>query len=560
MFRQQIRLSLFAVLAAFMLALTGCGGGGGDDPPMMPDPPPDPQMVCEDAGGRYNADGTCTSAADLVMERQEMQRGAIMTAINTATNAVNAVNNDSTDAEVSAADTAIGNARTAIADAADLPQAEKDANTGTVNALATLLSGAKTARMNAMDEDDRIAREAMAATAAKLYAGISAPMGTADAHVADDRFAAYNADDTAIEVWIGNGTDVPTAATATLSEDKDTMVAANHGWAGKRYADPAGGDSYEAYVYSDVEAPTMGKKFGSAAAVTPTGAYQYQLTDGALPAAQFVAMNVDFTSVTRTAGTETFRLPDPNPSGADVILIPGTYHGVSGTYNCTPSAPASGCSAAVAANGFTVSSGDTWTFTPSNAEARVRDAADTMYVSYGWWLRKAENNGPFTASAFVDYKGGDGTAELASGIDALNGTATYMGGAAGKYALSSSTGGTNDAGHFTARATLTANFTTNTGATAITGTIDMFMGADGEARDWSVKLNGSAILDAGTFGDSDDGTEWTIGGTAAADDGSWSGRFYDPGTDLVPEVAAGTFFSTYGQDGRMVGAFGANKQ
>ena len=276
MFRQQIRLSLFAVLAAFTLALTGCGGGGGDDPPMMPDPPPDPQIVCEDAGGRYNADGTCTSAEALTMERQETQRNAISTAIGTATTAVNAVNNDSTDAEVSAADTAIGNARTAIANAADLPQAEKDANTGTVNALDTLLTGAKTARMNAMDEDDRIAREAMAATAAKLYAGISAPMGTAGSPANNDRVAAYNAAETAIEVTIGTADAVGTPI--TLSEDKDTMVPANHGWAGKRYADPAGGDMVEAYVYSNVQAPTMGKKFGGAAA---NNEFEYALTDGA---------------------------------------------------------------------------------------------------------------------------------------------------------------------------------------------------------------------------------------------------------------------------------------
>ena len=239
MFRHQMKLSLFAVLAAFTLALTGCGGGGGggDDPPMMPDPPPDPQMVCEDAGGRYNADGTCTSAAELTMERQQEQRNAISTAIGTATTAVNAVNNDSTDAEVSAADTAIGNARTAIANAADLPQAEKDANTGTVNALDTLLTGAKTARTDAMDDAQRQADMEMAATAAKLYNGISAPMGNVGSPAATDRAAAYGGtNDSQIMVSFGLPADSPAAV--TLSEDKDTMVATNHGWAGKRYADP----------------------------------------------------------------------------------------------------------------------------------------------------------------------------------------------------------------------------------------------------------------------------------------------------------------------------------
>ena len=87
MFRQQIRLSLFAVLAAFTLALTGCGGGGGGgngDGGMMPEEP-DPQMVCEDAGGRYNADGSCTSADQLAEEKALSDaQGAAMAAANAA--------------------------------------------------------------------------------------------------------------------------------------------------------------------------------------------------------------------------------------------------------------------------------------------------------------------------------------------------------------------------------------------------------------------------------------------------------------------------------------------
>ena len=81
-------------------------------------------------------------------------------------------------------------------------------------------------------------------------------------------------------------------------------------------------------------------------------------------------------------------------------------------------------------------------------------AADTAYASYGWWIHKAAKDGAFTASAFVVM--GRCTTDLAAtaSIDNLNGTATYVGGAAGKYSLFSLTGGTNDAGDFTAKATL----------------------------------------------------------------------------------------------------------
>ena len=422
---------------------------------------------------------------------------------------------------------------------------------------------------DAMDEKARMDAEAAnMKTAMKLYAGINAPTGDAGTPAATDRAAAYNADGSAILVSIGDGTDTPAdPATGlhTLSEDKKTMVAALHGWAGKRYADPAGGDMVEAMVYSNVEAPTQGKKFGSAAAVTPTGAYQYQLTNGELPSASFVAANVAFTGVTRTAGTETFHLPDPNPGGATTVLIPGSYHGVSGTYNCVPGTAADGCSAAVAAKGFTVSTTDAWTFTPANAEARVMDSADTAYASYGWWIRKAANDGDFTASAFHANKGiVDGTDNTFTGLDGVSGTATYSGGAAGKYALHSTTGGTNDAGHFTADAMLEANFSDDT----ITGTIDNFMGADGMARDWSVGLNKSHIGDGGALtGAAADGsggnqmTVWTIGGSAAEAAGEWSGNLKKvDSASNVPTVATGTFYSEYGRAGKMVGAFGTNQQ
>ena len=481
------------------------------------------------------------------------ERAAIKTAIDMASTAVAAVDNDSTDAEVSAADAAVAAARKAITDAANVPDEEKAANTGTVDALASRLTAAKSARTDAMDDARRAADMAMAATAAKLYAGIKTQADDATGTTTDDVFAAYNTAETAIEVTIGTGTAAGTAV--TLSEDKDSTVAANHGWAGKRYADPVGGDMYEAVVYSNVEAPTQGKKFGGAAA---NDEYEYALTDGALPAASIVAANVALTGVTRTAGTETFKLPDPNPGEATVINVPGSYHGVSGTYNCDTTDGTSTCTAAVAATGFTLGGTGTWSFTPTNAEARVMDSADTAYASYGWWIKKAENDGPFTASAFVDFKGTAGDVDIA---DLAAGTATYVGGAAGKYALASSTGGTNDAGHFTARATLEADFEDD----MITGTIDNFMGADGQSRNWSVALKKSGVSNTGAILGSDGTgdpmkTVWTIGDDAAAESGQWSGNLREEGDDGVPKVATGTFYSEYGTAGKMVGAFGANKQ
>ena len=179
-----------------------------------------------------------------------------------------------------------------------------------------------------------------------------------------------------------------------------------------------------------------------------------------------------------------------------------------------------------------------------------------VYASYGWWIKKAANDGPFTASAFHDVKGEDTPAVALP----TAGTATYQGGAAGKYALSSSTGGTNDAGHFTARAKLEAKFAA-AGATTVTGMIDQFMGADGMPRDWSVELKEATSTQPGVISRSaDNDTVWTLGGTAANASGEWGGNFREQGKDGVPGVATGTFYSEYGTAGKMVGAFGANEQ
>ncbi len=564
-----------ALVAAFALAAcsSSSDNGGTASTEMMPDP----ETECTEGGGRWNADETCTSAEEFAAARAAMQRSAIMTAIGTASTAVAAVDNDSTDAEVSAADDAIADARTAIANADDVPDAETAANTGTVDALASRLTAAKMARQTAMDDAQRAADMAMAATAAKLHAGISMPTATgadtADTDAATGtRFAGYvttagtpaGASVGDIVVGISNNPDV------ALSEDKDTMVAALNGWTGKRYTRStmsATQGTYEAHVYSHVGEPTQGDKFGQIGVTTAAAGYEYGLN-----AEGFLSTDVETTptqikspSFDHSAGLKSFELG----TNRQYVSISGTYHGVSGEYRCTPGA-GNTCAAQVAAEGFNLGGLDTadppvfgvgnaeWTFKPTNPEARVMSTPDNSYASYGWWLHMAAD-GDLTASAFVARRG---DAEAAAGITVLQGTATYVGGAAGKYALSSTTGGTNDAGHFTARATLEADF----GDNMITGTIDNFIGADGQSRNWSVELEESTIGDTGpissdgTAGGAGNETVWTIGETAADESGSWTGSLQENGDDGVPAIATGTFYTEYDTAGKMVGAFGANKQ
>ena len=532
-------LTTICLASVFAFGLAACGGSSSTTPD------PTPEMVCTDAGGEW-ANGMCTTAEELAAaERVKNQRSAITTAIDAAETAVAAVNNDSTDAEVSAADTAIADARSAIMAAADVPEAERTANTGTVNAIASRLTAAKTARQTAMDDAQDAADMALAATAAKLYIGINAPTDAVSADLR--RHAAYGTGDNADDIAVS----IATAAAVNLSEDKDEMVAAHHGWEGKKYtAAPDGDGMYEAIVYSNVGDPMPGDKFSEE--------YSDNFADGELDATttEGTASRVASPSFDQSAGVKSFELPDNDVA----VMISGSYHGVAGTYSCVPGANT--CAVRLAASGFDLGGVDAenaftqddeavWTFKPTDPDALVMSVPDAIYASYGWWIHKSANDAVYFASAFVSDKGAVGAA---SGIGVLMGTATYMGGAAGMYALRGSTGGTNDAGHFTADAMLEADFNDDT----ISGTIDNFTGADGEARNWSVELGEAAIADGGAI--TRTGTVWTIGGTAAASSGQWDGSLKENGDDGVPTVATGTFFSKYGGDGTMVGAFGANKE
>ena len=501
-----------------------------------------------------SAKSSRTTAMNATPEgRKRVQRERLTTAVRDARTKVGEVNDTSADDVVTAADNAIAELKAAIKGATDL-DADDTVLSEAKGVLATLegtLASAKTSRTTAM--------ETLRATAEKLYGGIgSDPLGLTDNVT---RTTAYGeGDDNANKIAVTiNGVNKGQAVNLSPTE----LAVPDHphgGWEGKQYtAAPEGGGTYEARVYSNIGKPTESKKFASTAPV-PNDSYQYQLSTG-IPN---VPGNTEFTistddaavqarvaspSFDQSAGRKTFDLT----SDAVRVLIPGTFHGVSGTYGCTPTDAKTPCSATVAARGFTLEGG-TWSFKASNNEDRVTSTPDAIYVSYGWWLHKAAGDGNWTASAFVLEKG---TVPDATGLTALNGTATYMGGAVGKYALYRPAGGTNDAGHFTARATLNANFTANT----ITGTIDHFRGADGQSRDWSVELKEAAIADTGGISRSAaDDTVWTIGSSAADASGTWSGTLQDNGTDDVPKVGTGTFHTTYGTDGRMVGAFGVNRQ
>ena len=196
-----------------------------------------------------------------------------------------------------------------------------------------------------------------------------------------------------------------------------------------------------------------------------------------------------------------------------------------------------------------------WKFVPA-AGATV-PTADSEHQYFGWWLRNTD--GSYAVGAFHDGIGG-ATDELAE-LPALQGTATYTGPAAGLFAIIPEPGNPS-AGDFTATVTLAADFGDGTDLGTVEGTIDRFM-VNSQARDWSVELQAARIGTQGaiTSGGTDTAlTYWTIGDTKAQTPGTWRGQFHDTDDDRTPVVATGEFEAVHGTIGRMIGAFGAQRQ
>ena len=553
---------VLVLVATLALLLAGCGGGSS-----TPAGPTEEELAAMRAMEMRAAEQT--AALQMANTALQTALGALVgTNTQDQIDAASAAHQGLVDAIAAAADvsdtsmyqTAANNAEATITTAQTRYDERVAAEMAEAERIAEEEAAAEAERQRM--EAERIAAEeaaAMAATAAKLYAGIgSAPLTATGNGVRTAVYSGTNDADITVtrdpDLTETGSTDVTQVLKATKM-----MVPDLHGWKGKQYTASGTGvaGTYEAHVYSNVGAATEGDPFNEEYTLLETAAGGVGVGEvGVDTTAAGVPARVASSRFTQTAGKMEFTLP----TNTVRVVIPGMYHGVSGNFYCTPTDANTKCSSTVAASGFTLEGG-TWAFKPGTPTAKVMSVADTMYASYGWWLHTAED-GTLTASAFMDYKGGDGSAELASAVDTLQGTATYTGGAVGKYALSSTTGGTNDAGHFTARATLEADF----GDDTITGTIDQFRDGDGESKAWSVALKEQGVGATGTIlGDDGTGTAkmtaWTIDGTAAADSGQWSGQLYENHeTSGVPQVATGTFFSEYGTGGRMVGAFGVSEE
>ena len=225
------------------------------------------------------------------------------------------------------------------------------------------------------------------------------------------------------------------------------------------------------------------------------------------------------------------------------------------------------------------------------------------YLSFGWWARGSDSgavgigtfgNAPFKstlakssgnslalqegwprgANAFVAgrHKYWPGGFDQ---IEALSGSATYTGAAAGQWSERAAGARDGASGAFTADATLTADFD-QTPWLALSGTINDFRNASGNVLgSWTVTLanggrdggtmHGGGFVKKGLTSGAADGVNWS---------GGWVAQFFrrsatDPHTAL-PTAVGGVFLAHHGTPAMaesgdqgfvgVIGAFGAEKQ
>ena len=323
-------------------------------------------------------------------------------------------------------------------------------------------------------------------------------------------------------------------------------------WSSASYSGPRGNVGTDTvYLYTNIQAPSskaFWKEHGESV-TSLTGA-----ASGFAETATVAGFGTDRSLYQDSVGS---------PENRDNVSRGGTYDGYSGTFKC-----ATGCNIAAAADGALTFTGD-WTFTASLTARRHSSQAqqDSEFLYFGIWAYE-----PTDAAGAPDVQwaaGGD--ADDIANFANLTGTATFTGGAIGKYALAKVAGRAAKTGTFTATASFSATFG---GSPTISGRITDFKdGGSDLGSGWHVFLGSSASAAATLAATGATGTTTTHGaidGDTA--EGIWAATLH--GSDNADMSAAadytaakypradvagvsGWFRANAGTNAAIAGAFGA---
>ena len=563
------KLYAFALAAVFALTLAGCGGGGSaavdPDPPAMPDPTP--QEQCEGAGGRYNADGSCTSAADLAEEM----------ALSGAQEAAMAA--------YTAAMAAVGGAVDPVAMTKAQMYAGMAKDASEAAAMATTSEMAMEYQMKAEMNRD------MAMEAAGMP-GLGLIM-LANKVLNGDDIDNATLDGTTVPKAVNNAANVEEAIAAAGAPANTTPAEGftNQGGVSGGTVAVISGDGTTEEVVHKASGSTFSLQIGSDDLLTGEMPSRFH-TKGGFEAQDLLFPNTNgfdkthlvvSTDIQATTKEEVYEEEAASETANDIatddIVIgdpPGDGGDFAATWNEDPednNAPKAGliycpadtqCAISLDEDGKVLAVTGYQFSSSKDTETKV----DTDHLAWGFWVT-ASIRDTLTGVAETDYEAQAGAFAYGSMPftvpNTLSGKATYNGVANGLY----SAGGMVQ--YFDADAMLEADFggATNVGG-KISGSISNVMAA-GQAVDGSLTLMRTDINADGTFGIGTDAgdtgnTDGVLGGTGFR--GRWAGQLFGPPgrnaaamVTTFPTGAAGTF-SASTQDNKMslIGAFGAHKQ
>ena len=570
------KLYAFALAAVFALTLAGCGGGGGTAAVEEPPPMPDPQMECVDAGGRWNADNTCTTAAELEAMKLTDAQAAAQAAYNAAKAAVDAAaaNRDSDSDSYDAALQALGAAEAAnsaaqaatTSGAAEAAQADAEAARDDAVAYVGMVNQAKA-------DDDAAAAAAAAQAAANKVAQTKKKAINTEANSDTEQERPFDGG----APITGDGT-ANAAATSmyrlTVKHDGTMATVGVLDEQNLRKGDPKFssvarfgdgqmltrdiGSSREIIVlHTDIEAPTptpFSKEHDLTTGDDPdTTAVDHTSLD--VTSDHLAHVDLGVTTPDEGANTEKpFKMDDPSTLGVDEGMHRGRFNGAMGTYECA----SNNCSVTVNDKGKATEIVGTWTFTPDSGA--MVDVVDDDYMYYGFWLATKTKDGAVTSYDTVQTFAMSNLNE--SALSSVTGSATYKGGAAGVYVHEKSNeDGTLDtatSGRFTADVELNAHFSGSTlrVENTIEGTISNFDLDGGPANKWNVKVTATDIRAANGFTGTASGMSDHNGPFTGMFHGSTGGTTVDePGTE-APPVIVGEFNANF-VNGTVAGAYGA---
>ena len=307
------------------------------------------------------------------------------------------------------------------------------------------------------------------------------------------------------------------------------------------------------YLYTNIQAPgtrAFWKKYGG----NDLSVSQTQVTEGlANPS----------TSVSRTRETS-----GDSASPYASATTGGTYDGVSGTFSCTGDENA--CTVTRTDGTTAIGSGSTWTFEATSLNSGAPVDQDDAFLYFGIWSSIPDNISGDGYNFRHVAGGGAATGNALTGFDTLTGSATFRGGAVGKYVTQGQVGGQNaKIGTFTATATLNADFGADSADGDLSGSITDFREGGSPLSGWRVTLGSTgSVGEASTItsGAATGSTVADIGGLSVG--GSWGATFHGstnvttglddrtkyPAVDLAG--VAGWFDAT-GPDASLAGAFAA---